>query len=424
VTVAAEMPFGLVHSESGDWQWMNPTGAFRASLDFPKTDLAVFRPFLPAFQRLSGSLAGRLDFSGTVGSPQTNGKIEWHDGALAWPNRMPPIEKTEALITFDGQALRLERFCGEMGSGPFEITGGIGLANPADPKWDLRFEGRNILFAKSPTLTIPANVELKIHADNAGGSVAGSAHLAGARISKRLTITPLLQTPDDRAQGAVFQPPAAEKGSPFADWTLNVKIDSTAPILIPGTIAPGRILPELTLQGTLSAPVPVGRITLSEMQAFLPAATLNIAEGHMDFLPDAPWNPLLDVQGTVQTPDFIIRANAFGPLNERKLLLRSEPPLTQKSIVLLLQTGNPGGGRMSKPDSFSLPPFAKQLEQPTLSPDSFLNRLLSQEISNDLPASQAENCSSFLQPADGCLRPKPEGFSAAPVTPSYTWEFQ
>ena len=48
---------------------------------------------------------------------------------------------------------------------------------------------------------------------------------------------------------------------------------------------------------------------------------------------------MLDLTGAGEAGPYDIRAGLFGPLDERKLLLSSAPPLTTEQIVLLLTTG-------------------------------------------------------------------------------------
>ena len=81
----------------------------------------------------------------------------------------------------------------------------------------------------------------------------------------------------------------------------------------------------------------------------MPVTAINIPEGSVDFLPDSPWIPLLDVRGTARVRGFEIQAYAFGPLNEKKLILRSEPALSQRALVRLLAGGVGGGDREPGP---------------------------------------------------------------------------
>jgi len=348
--LSARMPFGLVRTEAGDWKWANPAGSFDAALDFPQTELAVFQPFLPNLRHLSGSVSGKLAFSGTIGAPQTNGRIELKGGGFELSQKIPAVGKTEAVLTFDGRSLQIARLNGEFGGGTFQISGGVGLSDPANPAWDLQLRGEKVLLLRDEGLRLRANVNTAFKGNNSAGSVSGTVRLVDGRLYKRLEITPLLLSaaPEDSAD-AVFQPPM-EQGAipePFARWTLDLKIENQTPFLVQGNIASGEIIPNISLRGTLGQPVPVGRITLKDVQALLPVTTINIPEGCVDFLPDSPWIPLLDVRCTAGMPGFEIQAYAFGPLNEKKLILRSEPPLSQQSLVLLLTEGVEGSSQNS-----------------------------------------------------------------------------
>ena len=118
-----------------------------------------------------------------------------------------------------------------------------------------------------------------------------------------------------------------------------MKVENATPFLLRGDLAQGEIIPRIWLTGTLGRPVPLGRITLKDVLAFLPSATFTIPDGRIDFFPDAPWVPVLDVRGVAQMPGYEVRACAFGSLNARKLMLRSEPPLPQEALVRFLTTG-------------------------------------------------------------------------------------
>jgi hypothetical protein len=349
--LSARMPFGLIRTASGDWKWANPAGSFDASLDFPQTDLAVFQPFLSNLRHLGGSVSGKLAFSGTIGAPQTNGRIELKGGGFEWSRKIPAVEKTEAVLSFDGRRLQIGRLSGEFGGGTFQITGGVGLSNPENPEWDLQLRGEKVLLLRDEGMRLRANVSAALKGDNSAGAMSGTVRFVDGRLNKRLEITPLLLAAPEASSEAVFQPPLfpGTVPEPFARWTLDLKIENQTPFLTRGNIASGEIIPDISLRGTLGQPVPVGRITLKDVQALLPGTAINIPGGRVDFLPDSPWIPLLDVRGSARISDLEIQAYAFGPLSEKKLILRSEPPLPQELLVLVLAGGLSAGDRGSAP---------------------------------------------------------------------------
>lgn len=436
MTLSARMPFGLIRTESGDWKWANPSGAFDASLDFPKTDLTVFRRFLPKLRQLTGSVSGRLAFSGTIGAPRTHGQIELKNGGFEISTRTPPVGKTEALLAFDGSRMHIERFNGEIGAGAFQITGDVGLTDPSNPVWNLQLRGQKVLLMRDEGMRLRADVDATLKGDNSGGMLDGSVRFVDGRIYKRFEITPLLLVAPEESADAVFLPPfpPGTVPDPFARWTLDLKIENGTPFLIQGNIASGEIIPNVNLRGTLGQPVPVGRITLKDVQAFLPFTTMNIPEGRVDFLPDSPWIPLLDVRGTAQTPDFEVQAYAFGPLNEKKLILRSEPPLPQEALVLLLTTGIATTGTTSgaglgeaaagQGGLFLLRSFARQLDLPGVDTDALMNRLQIQAIPPRALGEQTTMRGKLRLFDNFDLVTERDGYGFFNAGATYTWRFQ
>lgn len=436
MTLSAHMPFGLIRMESGDWKWANPSGSFDAALDFPRTDLAVFRRFLPKLRQLTGSVSGKLAFSGTIGAPRTNGQIELKNGGFEISTRTPPVGKTEALLSFDGSRMRIERFRGEIGAGPFEITGDVGLTDPSNPVWNLQLHGQKVLLMRDEGMRLRANVDASLKGDNAGGALNGTIRFVDGRVYRRFEITPLLLVAPEESTDSVLLPPLPPGSvpDPFARWTLDLKIENETPFLIQGNIASGEIIPNINLRGTLGQPVPVGRVTLKDVQAFLPFTTMNIPEGRVDFLPDSPWIPLLDVRGTARTPDFEVQAYAFGPLNEKKLILRSEPPLPQEALVLLLTTGIATTGSTSgaglgeaaagQGGLFLLRSFARQLDLPGIDTDALMNRLQIQAIPPRALGEQTTMRGKFRLFDNFDLVTERDGYGFFNAGATYTWRFQ
>jgi hypothetical protein len=127
--------------------------------------------------------------------------------------------------------------------------------------------------------------------------------------------------------------------TPINAWQIDVTIRNETPFLFSGNAASGEIIPDLRIIGTLGNPIPVGKIELKNARVFFPFTTMTIPEGHLDFLEASPWMPQLDLRGSAQALDYEVEAYAFGPLSERRLILRSDPPLPQDALIQLLTTG-------------------------------------------------------------------------------------
>ncbi len=382
LTLRGRMPFGLTQTGSGDWRWVNPDGSFDLTAEFPRTDISVFRPLIGPARRIAGDLSGRIHATGTIAAPVAEGRLDLSNGLLEISARTPPVTNLNAAIVFDGTQARVETFRGEVGAGPFSLSGTMAFAGP---QFDLRFKGDKVLLARDAGMRLRANIDLAASGGPAGGSVAGSIRLVDGRIYRRLEVTPLLvPTPAQQTMIVSSPVPPGMVPSPFDRWTLDVKVQNETPFLLKGNLADGEIIPALTFTGTLGDPVPIGRIQLRDVRAFLPFTTLDIPDGQIDFLPDIPWMPMLDIRGRASLPDYDVQAYVFGPLNENKIILRSEPPLPQESLVLLLTTGIAPGATsgagfgeaaVGQGGLFLLRALAREVNLPGIDMENFVNRL-------------------------------------------------
>jgi hypothetical protein len=87
-----------------------------------------------------------------------------------------------------------------------------------------------------------------------------------------------------------------------------------------------------------------------------------IPEGTLSYFENAPWEPQVDIRGSAQALEYQVQAYAFGPLHERRLILRSDPALPQTDLVAMLATGIAPGVLSGPNTSLTLKPFARQLE--------------------------------------------------------------
>lgn len=333
VRLDARMPFGLVPNDGG--RWLDPAGALAATLDFPQADPAVPALLIPWLRLPAGSASGRLEISGTVGAPRANGSLAVKDGKFSMAGL--DVQKSDLVLEFEGARARIAQFRGEVGGGSFEVSGSIGLDVPSDPAWDVRVRAENIPLVPERGINLLANADISAAGNNAGGRLAGTLRVVGGKIAQHLEATPGLPSVPTRSEEKPRM--AAGLPEPFARWDLDLKVSADPPIPISGRFADGAIIPNLTLTGTPSAPVPVGRIALRDVTAFLPFMTMTIPDGRVDFFPDEPWVPVLDIRAEAVTPEGTLRAFAFGPLDERKLILRSDPPRPQDLLVRLLAEG-------------------------------------------------------------------------------------
>jgi len=337
VTVRARLPFGLAARDSAPPQWINPTGPLEIDANFPKSHLSVFSPLFPDVRRIAGDLSGQVTVRGTLANPESAGRAELRGGSLEITSTTPKWENVNAVVVFDKGEAKVESFQGTISGGPFGISGQLAFPGPS---LDLRFQGTKIPISTEPGIPLRANIDLSLVARPEDGAITGNVRLVDGRIGKRLEVTPLgTAPPEDNPLRRRDRPSLRLAPQAFQKWSLGIKISNETPFLWSGDPTDGEIIPEITLAGTIGRPMPIGRITLRQIRATLPSASVLIPEGRIDFLPDAPWVPFLDIRGTAQISGYSVLVCAFGPADENKLLVRSEPPLSADELVNLLTTG-------------------------------------------------------------------------------------
>jgi len=394
LVLKAEAPFGFLKAADGSLRWVNPEGKISARLEIPQTSLDVFRPFFPKAHKIGGTIAGGITATGTVAKPALTGRLTLAGGSIKRSVRDPVIGNLNGAVVFEAGKATIEKFTGDVAAGPFEVRGGVAFADFSNPQYDVTFRGEKILLARDPGFRLRANVDVRAEGNSSRGSVTGSVRLVDGRISRRLEITPLLSpSPVDEV---FFVPPRFEGlvPAPFRAWKLDVSIKNETPFRLVGNLAAGEIVPDLRLTGLVGRPVPLGRIEVKDARAFLPFTTMNIENGFIDFIESNPWMPQLDVRATAQALDYDVQVFAFGPLNERHLILRSDPPLPQEAIILLLTAGLPPGvysgagfgeAAVGQGGLLMLRAFVRQFDSQKVDLDSLINRL---EISSVPPEYQ------------------------------------
>jgi hypothetical protein len=330
----ADLPLLGTNAEGG-WTLIDHLKPWNALLEIPSTDLARFAPVFSgaAFDR--GMVSGKVQWTGTSAAPQAEGALEWKNGRVSFPDPWLPMEDVETKIVFSADQAVFEETRGRMGEGTFGLAGKITFSDWRNPRGEAQLRGANLSLYANENLLIKATPDLAANGTEKSGTIKGTLGLEGSAVRRALAVTPqLLAVAAETAPEAVPPVPA-----PADVWTLDLKLTSAAPIPVGADGAAGSLVPDLYLQGTVREPLLVGTIHADKLEVAWPSGAKLAAAGRVHFTAAKPWIPVLDLAGAGEAGAYDIRAGIFGPLDERKLLLSSAPPLTTEQIVLLLTTG-------------------------------------------------------------------------------------
>ena len=118
-------------------------GPARAPVELDLTakniSLANFAPLFPAGSTLKGTLAGRVDVTGTAGAPQINGSIALANGAATTSLERVPITDLRATLAFEGTNVALRDLHAVAGGGTLDASGSATLADLVNLGADARY---------------------------------------------------------------------------------------------------------------------------------------------------------------------------------------------------------------------------------------------------------------------------------------------
>lgn len=398
LTIDASMPFAYEETKEGGVRLMHEDAPIKAEFTFPRTSLEVLRAVLPTARRLQGTLAGQVVIDGRLNAPNFRGAAELSGGDVELATDLPRINALHGRVVMDTSHITIESLRGEVGAGPFEITGGASFAKPGEPTMDLRLQGSKVLLARDPGLRLRADLDLAVRGRGRAGSVTGQVSLVDGRIFRKLEVTPFLVP--NPVTGPLFVAPqlAGLVPDPWSAWTLDVEIRNGMPFLLIGNLATGEIVSELGVLGTLGAPYLEGVVTLRNLQAYLPASTLLIPQGRITFTRQYPFMPFMDVRARSEISGYNVQLYAYGPLEESNLALRSDPPLSQENLLFLLTTGLTSAGlsgaglgeaAAGQGGIILLRSIARQFEPLGLDLNGFVNRLSVRVVPPKDPSQQS-----------------------------------
>lgn len=386
MTISGSMPFAFERKPDGGIRWFDEDAPVDAKLRFPDASMEIMRPFLPAARTLAGTLSGSVDVSGSLSAPRVVGGMRLSGGVIEMAQNLPVVRELTADVGFDADAMTIRHIRGEVGAGPFELSGRVNYSDVKNPEIQLSLTGDNVLIYRDPGVRLRADLNLQLQGAMAGGgSLSGSVDLVDGRIFRRLEITPLIvQSRVDGGGGITIPVLSGLVPPPWSDWSINVRLQNQNPFLLVGNLATGEISPDLTFSGTFGDPTMSGVIRLQNLQAYLPASDLIVPDGQISFTASNPFMPIMDVRGYAEVSGIRVQAFAYGPLSDASFAMRSDPPMSQENLILLVTTGiapvgMSGAGlgvvAAGQGSILLLRNFARQLEPFGINVGSFVNRI-------------------------------------------------
>ncbi|WP_424812952.1 translocation/assembly module TamB domain-containing protein [Roseococcus sp. YIM B11640] len=317
------------------------TAAVRGRLDLGQ----LARPFLAGgADRFAGRATLDLRASGTVAEPSLAGTVMISDASYANPLYGLRIDAIAARLSAQGQRLVVDSFSGRtVGGGTISAQGWVeplGTGIPAELR--LTASRARPVTGETGDATIDADIALRGPLTE-GGSLSGRIDIRRAelRIPENLggSVPSLGQVrevgpfPPGRSPPAPPRP--ARAAPPSVPMALNLTISAPRAVFLRGRGIEAELAGDITIGGTVAAPVPSGGLRMRRGSFDLAGRQLNFTRGNIGF--DAgTFMPTLDFLATARARTHTINVTVTGTPAAPELKVTSDPELPQDDALARL----------------------------------------------------------------------------------------
>jgi hypothetical protein len=305
-------------------------------IDIP--DASWLAEFTEAVRRLDGQLSGDVTVNGSLHQPEFASRLLLQDAGLR-VGGLPQIDKLRVELAFEEDVLRVESFDGEIGAAPFQCHGAIQF-EAEQPVVDLTLQGDNLLLARSATLRLRSDLDLKIEGPLDQLLTSGNLRL---RHSRLLSNIDFLAWTGGRGGGiesvrrGVGLPSFQEP--PLSDMRFDLRVETGEPLDIQGNLLSGAVRADMRIGGTGRVMTPSGRLFVDESLVRIPSGTLTVQSGLIQFDDRNPFVPRVEIQADMRRVGYDLFVNVSGPYDEPEIELSSSPNLAQEDLLHLFLTG-------------------------------------------------------------------------------------
>ncbi|MDZ4771999.1 MAG: translocation/assembly module TamB domain-containing protein [Planctomycetota bacterium] len=339
-----ETPLDLTRIARGDFERV-ASAPIDLALIVDAADLAPLAKRMPTLRRTRGRVHAELRAEGTLREPTFTGSGTLEEGEIRTTTNLPSIVGVSSRVHFDGKHLIVDDLTGEMGGAPFTMKGQVSVVGEV-PEVDLELAGASLLLWRERDVTVRADAELSLKGPLDALLLSGDLALRDGRYTKKFDFLSVGKRGPKSAGNRGLRLFALDE-PPFSTMRFDVNVSSAMPFAISSNILRGSVSPSLRLLGTGALPELRGTVLVEPSRVLLPSGALKVRSGRIEFRPDRPDVPDLDIQASARLQGYDIEVNVSGSYDDPRVELSSVPPLPREDLAILLITGRPPGNTLS-----------------------------------------------------------------------------
>lgn len=343
-------------------------GRIQAELKLREMDLGMFGESLPGVREARGSLSASATLSGTLAAPEFTGSLQVKDGYLLPTAISTPVEQVNLTVALDRRGFEVKDGRATWGGGQVRVRGGAPLSGGKLGATNLELSlsevalpidsDVRVAFDSALTLTVPP----PSGPGDALPALRGSVDLSSARYLRPINITADVASLTTRGKKT-----DVELYSPDQDaLEFDVLVRSKSEIVVKNDLVEANLALDpagVRLTGTNQRYGAVGSVGIVRGGRIdLRGHSFEVQEGVVRFNDPTRLRPEVDVravteyrryrdQGSATTGtaasstsapgsgSWRIHLHAYGPPDELRVDLSSEPSLSSDDVFLLLTVG-------------------------------------------------------------------------------------
>lgn len=349
--IKADLPFLPAEWAKGERKLLDES--ITASAKMEKSSLAFLTSQVPGIESIIGTVALDASLKGSLTNPSLSGSGFIDLDRLKMEDRnAPSLRDMDLVARFEKDTLLLESLNAIVAGGIVEGSGRAKLVAGEEPNLDFRITGQEVLIMRSPDVSVRTNADISIKGPWSTVAIEGELGITNSRYFKNFDLLPVgLPTRSKSVLPTVQKTPrgggAAYKDlnlgvpmEPFKNWPVNLRIYTKDPFLVRSNLVQSALNVDITLGGTLGAPVPVGYAKIDEGELSLPFSRVEVETGTVKFDASTGFNGALEFKARAKAGKYKANIYLFNRVLSPQYVLTSNPPLPSEDIMTLLATGS------------------------------------------------------------------------------------
>ncbi len=292
-------------------------------------DLSVLQAFTTEMKS-SGNINLNISARGDLSHPVMQGKVDIVNAAVSTESLPVSIEGLNGQIQVNGNRLEFAQLSGAAGGGSVAVRGFMVYGNQSNFNLGLDAKNVRIRYPEGIRSVLTGNLNL------AGTPM--SSQLTGRVLIDRLSFTQQFDLATLLGQLST-DTPSATSSAFESNMKLNVSVATAQDINLASSKVSLGGAANLTLSGTMAAPVVLGRATLTSGEMFFLGKRYEIQNGTIEFANPVRTVPVVNLYVKTTVQQYNITLNFVGPVDKLRTNYTSDPPLPPTDIINLVAFG-------------------------------------------------------------------------------------